>query len=447
MPPQRNWPIISSLIISFAGYVLLAYFTPRDQFGQLISIFLLLFVLYGFTVRRAGGKGMLRLGLAAAILFRLLWLPAIPALSDDYFRFIWDGRLLANGINPYLILPEQFFPGPEASGVDLNEELFQGLNSPGYFTVYPPLLQSIFALSAWLFPESITGSVVVMRMIIILAEAGSFWLIRQLLRQYGLSETNVLLYALNPLVIAELSGNLHFEALMIFFLLLAVWFLSRQRWLLSALSWAMAVSAKLIPLMFLPFLIRRLGWQKSILFFSVLGLTLVLQFLPFMSRELLANFFSSVDLYFQKFEFNASVYYLVRWIGYQVVGYNLIVQAGPLLSLLVLILVLRMAYTEKQTDIPALFRSMLLSLSIYYLLATTVHPWYATPLVALCLFTPFRYPLLWSALIVLSYHAYQTEAYREIPWLTAIQYVPVIGYAGYELFVIPRNNPAGMRPL
>jgi hypothetical protein len=86
----------------------------------------------------------------------------------------------------------------------------------------------------------------------------------------------------------------------------------------SGIFFAFSIASKLIPLAFLPFLIRRLGWRKSLVFFLTIAATILLLFLPYVSRELFLQIAGSLDLYFQKFEFNASVFYLVRWVGFMV---------------------------------------------------------------------------------------------------------------------------------
>ena len=136
----------------------------------------------------------------------------VPNLSDDYLRFIWDGRLLAHGYNPYLYLPTQLVHTALGSSAGLTDSLFQGLNSPRYFTVYPPLNQAFFGLAAWLFPTNLLGTIISLRIPILLADLGSIYLLAKLLRRFGKNPNLSLLYGLNPLVILELTGNLHFEA-------------------------------------------------------------------------------------------------------------------------------------------------------------------------------------------------------------------------------------------
>jgi alpha-1,6-mannosyltransferase len=435
------------ILLSLAAYLLLIYFTPRTHFAQLIGLYTVLFAAYAFFISKYGAEAYLRPLLAAALLFRLSLLFAWPNLSDDYFRFAWDGRLLANGFNPYLELPSQFIRTPGAETVGLNQDLYNQLNSPNYYTIYPPLNQALFALAAWLFPDKLLGSVVVWRLCILLAEVGTLFLLLRLCRRLHLPQSNVLLYALNPLVIVELTGNLHFEAVMIFFSLLALYWLSKEyspsplRQALSALSLALSVATKLMPLMLLPLLWKRLGFRRGLLYCTVVGLVLLLTFAPFLSADLVRHFTSSVNLYFRKFEFNASLYYLVRALGFVLKGYNVIGTAGPTLSLLALGAILYLAFqpaklkvlirsapTEAHPFIFALF-----TFTVYYACATTVHPWYITTLVAFSVLTPYRFPLVWSALLPLTYFTYRTAAYEESLWLVALEYGFVFGWLIYEI--------------
>ena len=260
-----------------------------------------------------------------------------------------------------------------------------------------------------------------MKALVIGLEIGSVFLIRRLLKSYGLPAGNVLLYALNPLIVIEISGNLHFEGPMIFFLLLALWWLQRRQTAWSAVAMAFSIASKLLPLLFLPLLIRYLGWKKSLRYFLITGAVLLLLFLPLLNGSFIANFGDSLDLYFRKFEFNASIYYLLRWLGFQLYGYNLIAGFGPALGLVVFgsILWLAFRYPTSDRELPG---RMLAAITIYLLGATTVHPWYVSLPVVLCLFTHFRYPILWSALIGATYINYSYAQYSENLWIVGLEY-------------------------
>ena len=400
----------------------LGFFVQQSDFIPIISQFGIFFFLYILIYKYTNEKSKIAFFIGVSILLRFLLIFTLPNLSDDVYRFIWDGRLLVNGHNPFDYLPSYYIEN-NISIPGINEVLFNKLNSPEYFTIYPPVAQGVFAFACWLFPNSIIGSAITMKVFLFLCEIGSIFFIKKLLNHFQLPTKNILLYALNPLIIIELCGNLHFEAAMIFFLLAAVFFLVKNKMTLSAFSIALSVASKLLPLMFLPFLIKRLGWKKSIQYFSIMGIVIVLLFTPLLSGAFFNNFGASLDLYFQKFEFNASIYYAIRWVGYRVVGYNWIQSAGPALAVIVLLGILTVTFLEKNFNWQNLFEKMLFAIYFYLAFATIVHPWYVTLPVMLCLFTRFRFPILWSGLIFLTYINYSYDEYFENLWMVGIEYV------------------------
>jgi len=102
--------------------------------------------MYFFLVLTTTDKRETEILLWISMGFRLIFIIAIPALSDDYFRFIWDGKLFVNGINPYLSIPSEIINTDLAKTAGLSQELYKGLNSPEYFSVYPPVNQLLFAI-------------------------------------------------------------------------------------------------------------------------------------------------------------------------------------------------------------------------------------------------------------------------------------------------------------
>jgi alpha-1,6-mannosyltransferase len=425
--------IIVFTLLSLLGYIWLGYGTVRSDFAQLIVLFGLLSGLYILALYKKVFDVGFPLILGSAVLLRASLMFMTPNLTDDYFRYIWDGLLFAHGYNPYLILPSQFINSSHAV-TGITDSLYAGLNSPNYYTVYPPVCQFIFGLSAKLAGGNILGNIIIIRLVILLAEFGAIVFLHRLASKLAVSLKVVAIYALNPLVIIELTGNLHLEAVMLLFLVLAIYLLVLRKQLYAAASFGLAVGVKLLPLIFLPLLIKRLGLVKSTIFYSVVIATLVVLFLPFYGVELIPNFFSSLRLYFQTFEFNASLYYLLRWIGYRLTGYNIIATLGTILAIVTFLTIITIAVREKTVTWLSLFQGMLMCLMAYFLFATTVHPWYITSLVLISLFTNYRYPILWSVVIILSYAAYRTIPYSENLWLVAIEYIVILSCMGYELF-------------
>ncbi|MBU6121650.1 hypothetical protein [Hymenobacter siberiensis] len=440
---------VAALLLAGAAYTGLAFATPRADFGQLAGLFAVALGAYAWLLH---SRLPLRWGLGTALVFRLLWLPATPAFSDDIFRFRWDGLLVAHGVNPFRFRPDEIIADgartalPDASvrNTVLPElqQLYRQLNSPHYYSVYPPVCQAIFGGAARLFPASERGFVTCLRLVMLAAEAGTAWLLLALLAAMGWPRVRALRYLLHPLPIMELTGNLHFEALALCFLLLAIWLLSRQQWAKSAGALALGVAAKLIPLLVLPLLIRRLGWRRFLAYAGMVAGTLLVLFSPFLSVALVVNISRSLNLYFRSFEFNASIYYVVRAIGYQLTTYNKIAQIGPALALTGGLLGLALAWRERRLTVASLAQTLLLMLTAYYALATTVHPWYLALLIGLGALSRFRFPLVWGGLAVLSYAAYRSSAYTENLWLVALEYVVTLGVLVWELTLGLRNRIA-----
>ena len=442
MAQQKYTSIAAFGLISLLLYGWIAYGIERSEFLLLMVSFGLLFGTYYYLVKGfLQNEIELKWGIGLAILFRVILLLAIPNLSDDFYRFIWDGNLLASGINPFLETPE-FYKGAEPlETIGISATIFDGLNSAGYYTIYPPVCQYIFWLAALLFQDQILGNIIVMRVFIIGAEIGTIFILKKLLKRFSLNPKYLLIYALNPLVIIELTGNLHFEGVMIFFLVSGYYLFLKQRYWLAAAALLLAVNTKLIPLLLMPYLVFSLGWRKSAGLIGVLTGGTILLHLPFLDQAFISNFGDSLGLYFQSFEFNASIYYLVRWVGYQVEGYNVIQQAGPLLAAISTAIMIGFSWRFKNVKLENLPFMYIGLLTIYYLLSTTVHPWYITSLLAFVPMAGMLYPMAWSALVPLTYATYLTAAYTENLWLVGLEYIVVFSVIAYELFV-KRKNPS-----
>jgi alpha-1,6-mannosyltransferase len=416
---QYIFLIISTIVYYHIGYQLI-----RSNFLLLVFDFVILFALYFWAIKNIAFNWWL------AIIPRLVLLFSIPSLSDDYLRFIWDGNLIVSGINPLQYLPTELISTQP-------NDIFNGLNSKNYYSVYPPLLQLIFAIGSFLGNNHILANIIVLRVIIIATDLGSIYLINKLLKYFKRPKNQVIIYALNPLIIAELTGNLHFEAVMIFFILLSFWLLLNQvkskcYFYLSALFLACSILIKLLPLVYLPLIIRYLGWKKGLTYSAITGTIIVLACFPFFDKILILHIFKSINLYFQNFEFNASFYYLVKWMGIFINHNNPIQIAGPLLSAFGAIIIFWISFKNKilVTD---LFTKALTTLTIYFFMATTVHPWYLSTLVCFACFTNFRYAVVWSGMAILSYSAYQSSSYHENLWLVGIEYFVVFGVLAWEI--------------
>jgi hypothetical protein len=229
-------------------------------------------------------------------------------------------------------------------------------------------------------------------------------------------------------VIIELTGNIHFEALMIFFVLLTAWLLLKKQPSVAAGALSLAIQAKLLPLIAIPLLFKELGVWRTILFGSVCLLLIVFSSpLLWDEPERLLNISDSLQLYFGKFEFNGSIYSILRGFGWWLLGYNPIWWVSKILMLFTIAAFI-FIYRQNHDFLRGFFWLMI----TYLLFSAIVHPWYLAILVALSPFGPFRFALVWTALIPLTYHTYTVEPYEQNYLLIGLEYAVVAGCLIYE---------------
>lgn len=424
-------------------YGVFCYDLDRSDFIKLTSLYGALFFISYKLIQINQDRFWLIAGIG--ILFRFIFLMAIPNLSQDFYRFIWDGRLVLQGISPYLFTPESYL-GDSLSlhnvGMTIAQaqELYTGMGdlNGSHFSNYPPINQLFFAIAAFFAGKSILGSVIVMRVLILLADIGILYFGRKLLLKLQMNPNQIFWYFLNPFIIIELTGNLHFEGVMLFFLITSLYLLYQKKWVGSAILLGVSVSVKLIPLLLLPLYFRwflnniNKGFLKLFVFHFIVVGTAVLTFTPFLSAQFISNFSETISLWFQSFEFNASIYYIIRWVGFKIIGWNLIETVGKILPVIVILFLLIVSFINNNKTLSELITALLIGISFYFLLSTTVHPWYiATPLL-LSVFTKYRFPIVWSLVVMLSYSAYGFEDFSENLWFVALEYTIIIGFFIWE---------------
>ncbi|MFY0713799.1 mannosyltransferase [Seonamhaeicola sp. NFXS20] len=434
------------VLISCVLYIAFAYSLERTQYLKLIGLYTALFVCFYWFLKTY--KQHTQVLTVIAFLFRAIFILAIPNLSQDFYRFIWDGNMTILGLNPYLSTPEHQISQGLLSGFQNKMELYVGMGklNASHFTNYPPVNQFCFVLSNLIPGTSILSSVIGLRLIIIAADFGILYFGKKLLQILKQPVHTIFLYILNPFIIVELTGNLHFEGVMIFFLIWSLYLLVSGKWAWAAVVLALSISTKLIPLIFLPLFLQwftsnttsnKQGITKLILFYAIVGGVTLLLFAPFFSSQFISNYTETVALWFQNFEFNASLYYIAREIGYAFTGYNQIAVIGKIIPVVVVLFVLIISFFRKNKTPITLITAMLLVLSFYYFTATTVHPWYVATLLVLSVFTKYKFPLVWSFVIVLSYLAYiQTgnANKHENLIVIAIEYLIVYGVFFWDIY-------------
>ena len=388
-----------------------------------------------FQISKLQWTGGITLIFLVGLLFRLVLLFETPNLSQDFYRFIWDGHQLLNGYNPYVSLPDDLIENASSHiphATYLHDKM--GDLSSSNYSNYPPLNQLLFSLAALIGGENLLVTVISMRLIIILADVFIFFYGVRLLQMMGRPAYLILLYYLNPFIIIELTGNLHWEGAMACLLLISLYYLFRIEVIKSAWFMGHSILLKIMPVIVLPLLVRKLRPSRLLLFYSFTAIVVFAAFSPFLSIDLVEKYSASIGLWFGKFEFNASIFYMVRELGYAMVGYDVIKTAGKILPVITFVLIWIIALLRKNERPEILLESVVFSFFTYLMLSTTVHPWYLTIPLLFSVFTRFRFMVLWSLLIFLSYEAYSNPQFKENLWFLTIEYAAVIGYFAYELW-------------
>jgi hypothetical protein len=454
------------VILSAVLYFLFAYNLERTQYLNLILLYTALFVLcYKLLQLNTNNTRFLT---AIAFLFRAVFIIAIPNLSQDFYRFIWDGRMILEGYNPYLYTPE-FFIAQGKFPIAQAQELYVGMRelNASHFTNYPPINQLCFSIAALFAGKSIVGATMVLRLLIIAADFGTLYFGKKLLAKLKLPIHHIFWFILNPFIIIELTGNLHFEGVMVFFLVWSLYLLQSKKWQWAAVIFALSIATKLVPLMFLPlffwWFVKRnaiaskakqshkktesikwipafAGMTKLISFYAIVIIITLLLFTPFFSTQFIDNYTKTVGLWFGNFEFNASIYYIARAIGYLFRGWNEITIIGKILPIITVLCILYLSFIKKNTDLKKLIAAMLFSFTIYLFLSTTVHPWYIATILMLSVFTNYKFPIVWSFIVIIRYLAYANTNTTENLWIIGFEYVVVFTVFVWEVFVKSKNT-------
>ncbi len=211
-------------------------------------IYLAAFALYlaaaALLIKGESSRLALVVVIGFAILFRLVLLPTRPTLSDDMYRYVWDGRVQAHGLSPYR------YPPNAAELANLRQgdtTIWRYINRRPVVTVYPPGAQMAYALIWRIVGDSTTG----FKAAFALAELVGAWLLLQLLKAFGLPPQRLVIYLWSPLLVFEVAHAGHVDGLMLPALILAFWARVKNRpWLLGAALGA-ATLIKLFPIILL----------------------------------------------------------------------------------------------------------------------------------------------------------------------------------------------------
>lgn len=433
-------------LIAFLAGVALAFCLYRltatlDRFSDAVAwyggAFAVFFLMAAF-VRRFWGKTFISLELLLgwALVFRILMLFAPQLLSDDIYRYIWDGRVSQHGINPY-----RFAPDAENLVGLRDSTIYAHVNHPEIPTIYPPLSQLAFAAATW-----ISESLLAMKIALMIFDAGVILVLLAMLRFTERALSWVIVWAWNPLVIVEITGQGHVDVIAIFFTIAAVYAAMRARAIWAAGLLGLAFVSKLSAWYLLPFLedIRHRG--KTVLWIiGCYALTVCLFYWPYSSASF--HWFTAFQVYASSWEFNGFLYSGARWIferllegdpdpghwfGFETdnkarLAAKIVLGAGFIILYGILLVRFYRKSFENQREY--VLRVAYLTTGGLLLISPTLHPWYLLWMIPFLCFYPNPGWLLFCALVNASYSilpVYRaTGRWDEDSTILLIQYLPL----------------------
>ncbi len=347
------------------------------------------------------------------LLFRVILIPESPSLSDDYFRYIWDGLVQLTGINPYRYAPID----PALAGLD--EALRARINHPQVPTIYPPLAQLSFLLTA-----VASGDRLALKALWLICDLAVATLLFVMLpRERQLAAW--ILYWWSPLVVVEVAWNAHLDLLGVLPLVAALWLSGHARarsapsepgagrrevghsagWARSAavgLTLAGATLVKYFPAALLPAATRRNGARCAAAFL----LATAVLYLPYAGAG--PRLFDGLFTYSVSWRFNDGIFGVLSW------GLGSELAAKAVAAAVVLSIVI-----QSVRDDWSLTRTAFWVTGALIVLSPTVHPWYLLWMVPLVALRPNRAWLYLSGSVFLAYYGlstYQNAGVWPEPW-------------------------------
>jgi alpha-1,6-mannosyltransferase len=351
-----------------------------------------------WVLRPGARRSALPIVLVTGLLARVLLIPGAPTLSEDVYRYLWYGRLVAHGINPYPHAPSDPALAPLRNG------LIPRLNHAEVPTIYPPAAQALFAAAA-----RVSETPVAWKLLLLLLETFLVLALLRLLRERGVPEDRLLLYYWNPLVLVESFGSGHVDLAAAAFLVPSLLLYERRRNARAGILFALAVLTKFVPGLLIPWLLRRRAW----VLLAAAAITSAIFYAPFLSAG--SSLTTGLRIYARHWEFNGAAYHLLRRALSSDIAVRRILAGAGLLA------ALGIAWRAR-TATGAAYAC----LTSFLLFSPTVFPWYLVPVLALLPLHPDWGMITFSGLVALSYlplPAYHSTGVWSLPgWILWVEY-------------------------
>ncbi len=424
MAINKNF-LLFGVSIFIAIVILILHFLP---FQAIISYsityvlssvaFIILFLLV--RTEQIGNRQIFIL-LAIFIVIRLSFINTTPIGSDDIYRYMWDGKVQASGINPYLYKPID----PNLNHLHSNI-LPKMMNFKEMKTIYFPLSQWLFFAAYSLSGQAVWGYKILIFLFEMLTLCAFYLLFKETKTDFKF----ILLYFLCPIFIFQFAIDAHLDAFGFPLLLLSLYFYFRKKLPLAGLFLGLSIAIKPVGLVIAPILFLDVKGIKAKLELTAAAfLAFALQFLPYIFNS---NPFEAFLIYSRHWMFNGFIFNLIN----SLVHNN---QTARSICTLMMIASLVPLYFSRKSLINKIYFAVILLI----VFSPVVHPWYIGWLALLIPLNQKWSGLLLTALsslTIITVANYQLNGVWKDYWLVQIaEYVPAIAFLIWEMFV-KKNN-------
>lgn len=444
------------LLVLFAA---ITWLSPQFEYGSdmlsrpiipFVILMLLAGIVYLYAVWRMHRVTNSRRFIFALITIglgmRALFFFSQPILEDDFYRYLWEGGMVANGHSPYVHPPNdaRFFDSDNSTPTEiiaLGDQagiILDRVNHASLTTVYPPTTQAAFAIAHVIKPWSLNA----WRSVLLLFDLGVCALILLILRKVERPYSQLIIYWWNPILIKESFNSAHMDLIIVFFVMLAILTILYQRINLTGIALALATAAKLWPLYLIPLFLRfsRALTPDRRRALIIAGILLLIVMIPVFISSPLSND-SGFSAYSERWEMNDALFMgidkvvRVSFSSFELETRHLAMLARLLTLILLLIWLAILARRDNERP-EAFMNHLVLAVGLLFMLSPTQFPWYYIWLLPLLTLSPRLSYLTLSLTLPIYYLRFYYAAHDQalffhntVVWL---EYAPVIALLIYE---------------
>jgi alpha-1,6-mannosyltransferase len=398
-----------------AGSVLLALMVLFSQVGDwLTTTYLAAGIVFVVTMwwsrNTESSRGLLAWIVMAGLAMRAVCFTGPPRHETDFYRYLWEGALVAHGHNPYTVRPKDV-PADDKLA-EAGQSVLERVNHSYLPSIYPPVAQAAFALAYRIAPFNANA----LRAVFLGFDLAVLAMLVLVLRRLGKPAHQAAIYWWNPIVVKEFYVAAHMDAVVVALATLAVMAAIWQWRRIAPVLLGFAVGAKLWPVVFAPILLRRQRqWVTGALLF---GATATLVLWPMLSVA------AGWNAYAEHWTNNAGAFNVIRWAAHllrerQLIDWYAAENLARLVTGALLVAWLGILTRRPIAGDEDFVRRCLFAVGGLFLLSPTQFPWYYTWLLPFLAVTPSLPLLLYTALLPL-YHLH--GEHKRVLW---IEHLPV----------------------